>query len=172
MATYAFQLKEEEPDALPLATGPAPTQQKHVLLIEDSEEAMMLVRYAIEQYGEGKYGLEWAENLSAGLNTLSREDIDIVILDLGLPESSGPESYAWVREVAPDVPVVVLTGDSRQETKLDVAASGVAGFLVKDQVSGRGLLQVIRTVLSANKPQIRRPAEMLRELLLPQYQAE
>jgi DNA-binding NarL/FixJ family response regulator len=129
------------------------------------------VRYAIEQYGEGKYCLEWAENLSAGLNTLSQEDIDIVILDLGLPESSGPESYAWVREVAPDVPVVILTGDSRQETELDVTASGVAGFLVKDQVSGRGLLQVIRTVLNANKPQPKRSAETLRELI-PQSQTE
>jgi DNA-binding NarL/FixJ family response regulator len=68
-----------------------------------------------------------------------------------LPESSGPESYAWVREIAANIPVVVLTGDARQETEAAVTASGVEYYLVKDQVSGALLLRAIRASLSAKR---------------------
>jgi DNA-binding response OmpR family regulator len=46
----------------------------------------------------------WATSLSEGLTELSKGGVDIVLLDLGLPESSGPESCAWIREMALDVP--------------------------------------------------------------------
>ena len=87
--------------------------------------------------------------------------VDIVLLDLGLPDSSGPESYAWVREVCPRVPVVVLTGNSSEETEFAVTASGVEGYLVKDQVSGSLLLQAIRAALYANKQR------KLRQTMIP-----
>jgi DNA-binding NarL/FixJ family response regulator len=160
MAAVALQMEDEELDCLPRASAPAatpaPKPQECVLLIEDSEEAMLLVRYALEEYGNGKYRLEWAESLSAGLDHLAHNQIDVVLLDLGLPESSGPESYAWVREIAPHIPVVVLTGDDREETEFAVTASGVEGYLVKDQVSGSHLLQTIRAALYANKQQRKR----------------
>jgi DNA-binding NarL/FixJ family response regulator len=151
MATVALQMMEEELECLPLAPGPAARIQECVLLIEDSEEAMWLVRYALQEYGNGKYRLEWADSLSGGLDQLAKGGVDIVLLDLGLPDSSGPESYAWVREVSPKVPVVVLTGSTSMETEFAVTASGVEGYLVKDQVSGALLLQAIRAALYANK---------------------
>jgi DNA-binding NarL/FixJ family response regulator len=77
-----------------------------------------------------------------------------VLLDLGLPDSSGPESYAWVREVSPQIPVVVLTGNTSRETEMAVTAGGVAGYLVKDQVSGSLLLQAISAALYANEQRV------------------
>jgi DNA-binding NarL/FixJ family response regulator len=165
MATCAVQLENDEMESLPLAYAPAAVQQECVLLIEDSEEAMMLVRFAIEEYGEGRYRLEWANNLSSGLTRLSMERIDLVLLDLGLPESSGPESFAWVRQIAPQVPVVVLTGDDCSETETAVTASGVSGYLIKDQVSGLCLLQVIRGALGAGKTKNKVARDILRDLL-------
>ena len=151
MSAVALQLVDEDLESLPRAAGPAPKLQECVLLIEDNEEAMWLVRYALQEYGNGKYRLEWANSLSEGLDQLSKGGVDIVLLDLGLPDSSGPESYAWVREVSPKVPVVVLTGNTSVETEFAVTASGVEGYLVKDQVSGSLLLQAIRAALYANK---------------------
>jgi DNA-binding response OmpR family regulator len=168
MATAALEL-EEEIECLPAETAPAARQQERVLLIEDSEEAMFMVRYALQEYGNGRYRLEWANRLSAGLDYLSQGGIDIVLLDLGLPESSGPESYAWVREIAPQVPVVVLTGDERAETEFAVTASGAEGYLVKDQVSGALLLQVIGAALYANKQQRNQPSSIIRKLLTTRF---
>ena len=62
-------------------------------------------------------------------------------------------SYAWVREAAPEVPVVVLTGDTSQETEFSVLASGAEDYLVKSQMSGSLLLQAIRAAVSENKRQ-------------------
>jgi phosphoserine phosphatase RsbU/P len=121
--------------------------QKCVLLIEDNEEAMFLVQFALQEYGDGAYRLEWADGLSAGLERLHKGGVDVILLDLGLPDSSGPASYSWLREAAPEVPVLVLTGDGREETEFTVAASGVADYLVKDQISGALLVQALRAAL-------------------------
>ena len=150
MATLELPVRDA-PDCLPYEMAPTRGNPECVLLIDDSEESMLLVRYALDQYGEGKYRLEWAQRLSEGLDQILKGGIDIVLLDLGLPESSGPESYAWVREIASDIPVVVLTGDAREETEAAVTASGVEYYLVKDQVSGSVLLRAIRAALSAKK---------------------
>ena len=74
-----------------------------------------------------------------------------MLLDLGLPETSGAESYACVHEIAPETPVVVLTADSREETEFAVTSSGAEGYLIKDQVSGSLLLQAIRAALYVSK---------------------
>jgi DNA-binding response OmpR family regulator len=157
MTAVAPKLQEFEDDveSLPLTTGTAAKLQECVLLIEDNEEAMWLVRYALQEHGNGRYRLEWANTLNEGLEHLSNGGVDVVLLDLGLPDSSGQESYAWVREASPQVPVVVLTGNTSQETEIAVTAGGVEGYLVKDQVSGSLLLQAISAALSANKQRVK-----------------
>lgn len=147
----AVPKKKEVQDGLPLATPPARNLQECVLLIEDDQDAMSLVQYALRKHGHGKYRLVWANNLSSGLSQLTKTRVDVVLLDLGLPESSGPASYAWVREVSPEVPVVVLTADTCEETEFSVLASGVEDYLIKDQISGSLLLQCIQSAISANK---------------------
>jgi glutamate dehydrogenase (NAD(P)+) len=122
-----------------------------VLLIEDNQDAMFLVRCALEEHGKGRYRLEWAQTLSAGLDRLLKGGVDLILLDLGLPDASGPSSYAWVRETAPGVPVLVLTGDSREETEFAIAASGVEDYLIKDHVSGALLLQAIKAALQTTR---------------------
>lgn len=141
----------EATDTAQGAATPAGKRQKCVLLIEDSEDAMLLVRYAMQEYGGGKYRLDWVTNLGDGLAQLSKGGVDVILLDLGLPESSGPACYSWVREMAPEIPVIVLTGDTREETEFAVTASGVEDYLVKDQVSGILLIEAIRAAIRANK---------------------
>ena len=71
------------------ATVTALAPQKCVLLIEDSEDVMLMVQFALHEYGQGKYRLEWATHLSEGLDQIRKCGVDVVLLDLGLPESSG-----------------------------------------------------------------------------------
>lgn len=151
MAAVLADPKIDDLDCLPQRTDTAAMQQKCVLLIEDSEEAMLLVRFALEDYGKGAFRMEWARNLSSGLDFLAQGGIDVVLLDLGLPESSGAESYAWVREIAPDVPVVVLTGDASKETESAVIAKGAEGYLVKHQVSATQLMDAVKAALYAQR---------------------
>jgi DNA-binding NarL/FixJ family response regulator len=116
---------------------------------------MWLVRFALEEHGKARYWLEWAITLNEGLEYLSSGGVDVVLLDLGLPDSSGPQSYTWLREVS-QVPVVVLTGNTSRETEKAVTADGVEGYLVKDRVSGSLLLQAIGAALYASKKRVNR----------------
>jgi DNA-binding NarL/FixJ family response regulator len=150
MATVGLQICDVV-DCLPRKKDNVGNREECVLLIEDSEEAMLLVRYALQEYGNGTYRLEWADGLTAGLHRLAQGGVDLVLLDLGLPESSGAASYASVRKATPGLPVLVLTGDTREQTEYNVTAEGVEDFLVKDEVSGALLLQAIRSALYSNR---------------------
>ena len=157
MAATALQ-KCDQTESLPRATARTAKLQDCLLLIDDNEEAMTLVRAALEEFADGIYRLEWAINLNEGLNRLSRGGVDVVLLDLGLPESSGSESFAWVREIAPRTPVVVLTADDSEETEFAVKAGGPEGYLVKHQVSGSMLVDAVKAALSAAGQAIDQPA--------------
>lgn len=150
MATVGLQICDVV-DCLPRKKDPQEKRQECVLLIEDNEEAMLLVRYALQEYGNGTYRLEWADGLTAGLHRLAKGGVDLVILDLGLPETSGPASYAAIRQAAADLPILVLTGDTREQTQCKVSAEGADDFLLKDEVSGTLLLEAIRTALYSNQ---------------------
>lgn len=150
MATVGLQICDVV-DCLPRQTEAVGSRQECVLLIEDNEEAMLLVRYALQDYGNGTYRLEWADGLTAGLHRLRNGGIDLVILDLGLPESEGSASYAAIHEAAPDLPVLVLTGDTRDYVEVKVTSKGAEDFLLKDEVSGALLLEAMRTALYSNR---------------------
>jgi DNA-binding response OmpR family regulator len=150
MTTTAVQINDVSDCSQP-ATAPAEKRQECLLLIEDSEDAMLLVKYALREYGHGRYRLVWASKLIDGLEQLSRGGIDLVLLDLGLPESSGTASYAHIREVAAEVPVIVLTGNTSEETEVSLLASGAADYLSKTLVSGSLLLEAIRVALFGSR---------------------
>jgi len=125
-------LNELDLDSLLVAPATTGVQQECVLLIEDSEEAMLLVRYSLQAYGDGRYRLKWVESLSEGLVQLSKGGVE--------------------------VPTLVLTGDTREETEFAAAAWGVDDYLVKDQVSGAELVHVVRTLIDTRRMQKRRTA--------------
>jgi DNA-binding response OmpR family regulator len=133
------------------STVTAGKAQDCVLLIEDNEEAMWLVKDALQRYSNERFTLEWAQDLSSGLLYLSKNNAAIVLLDIGLPDSSGSSSFASVRKIAPDVPVLVLTADDRPETERELTTSGTHDYLVKDEVSGPLLVQAINAALYQGK---------------------
>jgi DNA-binding NarL/FixJ family response regulator len=143
MTTTVLEAAQEPPQGSSSAT----TCRQVVLLIEDSRDAMWLVLRALEKYAYGRYKLEWANCLSEGLSRLLNGGVDVVVLDLGLPDCSRLLSYAWVREAAPSTPVVVLTGDSGDETEFSVVASGANHYLVKERTSAAKIVHTINQVL-------------------------
>src|SRR5450755_2967966 len=116
---------------LPAATDPTRRLKQCILLIEDNKDAMRWVQHSLKEYGSGKFKLEWRQSLSDGLSRLSNRGIDLILLDLGLPDCSSPFTGAWVRQAAPKVPIIVLTGDQSGETELSTCIRGIYRSLVK-----------------------------------------
>ncbi|MDP7110956.1 MAG: response regulator, partial [Myxococcota bacterium] len=117
-----------------------------LLIIEDNREYSFLIREYIEVARPGLFEVESVERLAAGLERLMRGSVDLVLLDLTLPDSHGMETFLAVHACAPEVPVVVLTGHDDERTAREAAQEGAQDYLVKGEVSGDLL---VRCMLSA-----------------------
>jgi len=124
-----------------------------VLLIEDDPDYTMLMNtYIDEACGVSvKYVLEDAASLQGGLDLLAREEFDVVLLDLMLPDSSGLETLDKVRAKAPGLPVVVLTNIDQEDVSLEAVAHGAQDFLSKDKIDARRLRHAIGFALARDR---------------------
>jgi len=90
----------------------------HVLLVEDDAEAAELTQVHLAEDGNDEFRVEWTLNLVDAMTRLARPGIDVVILDLGLPELSGYKSYRVIESASQyKVPVVIFTSDERGVSK-------------------------------------------------------
>jgi PAS domain S-box-containing protein len=115
-----------------------------VLLIEDNPADTRLIQEMLAEAKNGACDLECAERLSAGLERLAAERVDVVLLDLGLPDSQGLGTVQHVRDRAPDVPIVVLTGLDDEALAVQAVKEGAQDYLVKGELRGNPLIRAVR----------------------------
>jgi signal transduction histidine kinase len=116
---------------------------KKVLLIEDNPGDVRLIQ---EMLSEGRYGIFQMVNVSrlaAGLEVLANEPIDVVLLDLGLPDSEGIDTLTRTKKEAPHVPIVILTGQSNELLGMDAVREGAQDYLVKGEVNSNLLVRTL-----------------------------
>jgi MinD-like ATPase involved in chromosome partitioning or flagellar assembly/FixJ family two-component response regulator len=124
----------------------------HVLLIEDNPgDARLLLEWLSGAGGE--FAMEWADNLSKGLEVLERGHIDVVVLDLRLPDSRGFETFARVRKHAPQVPIIVLSGIDDEALAVQAVREGAQDYLVKAEVNAALVVRSIRYAIERQKVQ-------------------
>src|SRR5277367_488091 len=99
------------PEASPqLATCPG--SPIRVLLVEDNDEAAALVQFWLAEDVSDTIHVEWTKTVLDAMTRLAQPGIQVVLLDLGMPELTGHRSYRAIESVAGDhVPVVILTAD-------------------------------------------------------------
>lgn len=120
-----------------------PTASLKVLLVEDNPGDVRLIRELLAEE-RGAFELESADRLSKGLDRLAASEVKVVLLDLGLPDSQGLETFLELHRRAPDAPTIVLTGLDDQDLALSAVREGAQDYLVKGQVDGAILARAIR----------------------------
>jgi signal transduction histidine kinase len=115
-----------------------------VLLIEDNEGDARLIREMIQEISGARFQLDCADALTPGLERLSRSGVDVVLLDLSLPESQGLDTFLRVHAHASTIPVVVLTGFKDEEMGNKAVQSGAQDYLIKGQVDSAMLGRALR----------------------------
>jgi PAS domain S-box-containing protein len=121
-----------------------------VLLVEDNPGDAELIGISLERAGE--FEMEVRGRLSDALERLSQNGIDLVLLDLGLPDSEGLETFLRVNEQVPHLPIVVLTGSEDDTLALQAVREGAQDYLVKG-VSSSMLLKSLRYALERKRGQ-------------------
>lgn len=115
-----------------------------ILLVEDNPgDARLIQEWLIEAMGAG-IQLENANRLSIGMERMSSQNPDVVLLDLSLPDSQGLETFTKMHAQNKTVPIVVLSGLDDEDAGLEAVRHGAQDYLVKRNVHAKVLARVIR----------------------------
>lgn len=115
-----------------------------LLLIEDNPLDARLVEEELAEPGRSSFAIVWVQTLAAGLKRLAEDHIDLVLLDLTLPDSGGLETFERVHAQAPSVPVIVMSGLSDEALAVKALQAGAQDYLVKGLADGGLLTRAIR----------------------------
>jgi signal transduction histidine kinase len=118
-------------------------QSTYVLLIEDNPGDADLVRLRLVE-GKSAVDVSCVNRLSEGLASLKDKSPSVILLDLNLPDSQGAETFRKVLEKAPDVPIVILSGQDDEALAMKALHQGVQDYLVKGSISSSGLDRAMR----------------------------
>lgn len=121
-------------------------ERTRVLLVEDNPGDARLVRESLNDGAPGQFVLQVADSLKQALESLrsAAGEVDVVLLDLSLPDSHGLETFRAVHALAPAVPVLVLSGLNDESMALTAVNEGAQDFLRKARVDSELLPRAIR----------------------------
>ncbi len=122
-----------------------------LLLIEDNALDADLISTILSRVHDIRFEIERVERLSSLRTRAAGKRYDIILTDLGLPDSSGIDTFDGVRSVIPDTPVIVLSGLDDQDTALRAVHQGAQDYLVKGTINRDMLLKSIRYSIERQK---------------------
>ena len=102
---------------------------ERILVIDDEVDMLMWVRMIIEE--KTAWEVETTNNPSEGLKMVMENDYDLVIADLKMPGLDGMEVFEELKEMKPDIPVIIITAYGSLEIADEARNKGVADFITK-----------------------------------------
>ncbi len=119
-------------------------QSVKVLVIEDNPEDFRLLVEALLVTGGEDFDMESVDRLSTGLKQMTEGGVDVILLDLNLPDSMGIETVKKAIAHDPRMPIIVLSGLADVETAVQALREGAQDYLIKGETDGRLLTRSIR----------------------------
>lgn len=124
-----------------------------VLLVEDDEEDYILAMHMLSEARNLRFDVSWADRLESALNHMNSATVDVVLLDLSLPDSYGWDTFTSVRKHSPDLPIVLLTGVQDEDLGARAVYEGAQDYLVKDELSTQLLSRAISYAMERRRAQ-------------------
>jgi PAS domain S-box-containing protein len=147
----------------------SPRPAKHrVLVVEDNPGDVFLLREMVDEAPNSRFQVTAeAGRLEHGLEFLAGGQIDVVLLDLQLPDSRGAETFNAAHRAAPDVPIIVLSESDDEDLALETVQSGAHEYLVKGRVDAHLLQRALRYAIerARSEAQLARERDLLHTLL-------
>ena len=115
-----------------------------VLLIEDNPGDARLVQEMLSEANRATtFKVHWVEKLLTALDSLAKNDYDVALVDLSLPDSQGTQSFTTIKAHAPNLPIVVLSGLDSESMALEAVHDGVQDYLVKGKLTADLLVRAL-----------------------------
>jgi signal transduction histidine kinase len=139
-----------------------------LLLVEDNPGDAGLVRVALEESsGNGwEFDLLRVERLSDALEAVKHGTFDLVLLDLSLPDAHGVDTVVRMRNAAPMLPIVIMTGLDDQGVAIEAMRKGAQDYLVKGQVDSAWLSRAVRYAIERKRTEAQINRQLERQTVL------
>jgi signal transduction histidine kinase len=124
-----------------------------VLLVEDNSGDALLLREMFKKEKPGSFQLTHVSSLGEALVLLAKGGMDIVLLDLGLPDGHGLDTVRRAHAVAPEIPLIVLTGLEDEALVAEAMKEGAQDYLIKGQIENRALPRALRHSIERQRMQ-------------------
>jgi DNA-binding response OmpR family regulator len=133
--------------------GPGVTPRAPLVLVVDDDplDVDLIVAHLAEARSERRFEIESVGLLADAQRRLAKKGVDVVLLDLNLPDAHGLSAVSRLVGAAADVPVVVLTGLKDETMGLRAVQQGAQDYLVKDQVDGNLLDRSLRFAMERKR---------------------
>ncbi len=118
-----------------------------VLIITSDASDAKVICETLGTARDGPFVTVWVDLLSAGLSRLSRGGIDIVLIDLSLPDSQGIASFQTLIQAAPLVPILTLASEEDDALAIEAVQQGAQGFLTKGYFRTSLVPQALRNII-------------------------
>src|ERR1700683_3877249 len=124
-----------------------------VLVVEDNAGDARLLREMFSKEKAGSFELTHLLRMSEAVIHLAQGGVDVVLLDMGLPDEHGLDSLRRAHAAAPGVPVIVLTGLNDEMLAAEAMKEGAQDYLIKGQIENRALPRALRHAIERHRMQ-------------------
>jgi PAS domain S-box-containing protein len=125
-------------------------QISKILLVEDNPRDVKLIREMLSK-ADNFNNINNVKKLKKTLKYLEKNKVDIILLDLELPDSRGFDTFKKINPQTPNIPIVVLTGYEDEELAVQMVNKGAQDYLIKGQINGELLSRSIRYAIERKK---------------------
>ncbi|HNV85496.1 MAG TPA: EAL domain-containing protein [Candidatus Omnitrophota bacterium] len=115
-----------------------------ILLVEDNPDDVFLTKEILSRMNFKSLRVEWAESLQHSLNYLAHSKVDLILLDLTLPDSRGIETVVKIKAQSPQTPIIVITVLDDEALAIETLKQGAQDYLTKEQLNASFLSRSIR----------------------------
>jgi DNA-binding response OmpR family regulator len=122
-----------------------------ILLVEDNPADARIVRMALTSSAQSKFAVTESPRLADALHALETRAFDLVLLDLGLPDSVGLATFSVLYARFRLVPIVVLSALADETTMLDAVRLGAQDYLIKGEFDAPLLVRVLRHAMERHQ---------------------
>jgi PAS domain S-box-containing protein/putative nucleotidyltransferase with HDIG domain len=127
------------------------SERFRVLLVEDNPGDAALVGDLLSEGGPVEFEVERAPRLATAVERVTEDHFDGILLDLGLPDSTGIDTVRAMRQAAAELPIVVITGNGDEQTGMATIREGAQDYVVKGMVSAATLSRVLHYAMERNQ---------------------
>lgn len=130
-----------------------PQETISLLLIEDDPIDADLFQEILDDAENSNFIITWVQRLQVALEKLDQEYFDLILSDLSLPDSHGPETFIRLNAHSPHLPIVVLSGSDDETLAVKALQEGAQDYLVKGKANGSLIIRSLRYAIERKQAQ-------------------